>query len=103
MNTNPSLFEAATANIALMQMWLSVLAYPILQILALAKSRGFYRLAGALPLCAMLPIFAVTIKAYCDHSNLWPLFLILASPAACVWTLIILAIARKNVKQADKV
>ena len=83
-------------------MWLPVFAYPLLQVFALAKSRGFHRFLAALPLGAMTPVIGLTIKAYRNDSNLWPLCLIEASPVACVWIFVTLAIARTTPEQSVK-
>jgi uncharacterized protein YebE (UPF0316 family) len=65
-----------------------VVAYLVFQIRALIKLRGGRRIFAAVPLLFMIPIFVVSIEALRKGSNLWPIFLILASPVGCVWLLI---------------
>jgi hypothetical protein len=65
-----------------------VVAYLVFQIRALIKLRGGRRIFAAVPLLFMTPIFIVSIEALLKGSNMWPIFLIFASPVACVWLLI---------------
>jgi uncharacterized protein YebE (UPF0316 family) len=65
-----------------------VVAYLVFQIRALIKLRGGRRIFAAVPLLFMIPILVVSIEDLLKGSNLWPIFLILASPVGCVWLLI---------------
>lgn len=71
------------------QIWLTVPAYVILQILVLARSSGWSRITAALPLAAMIPIAVITVIDLGQGSNLWPLLLLLASPVALLYVAII--------------
>jgi len=62
-----------------------VVAYVVFQIRALIKLRGGRRIFAAGPLLFMIPIFVVSIEGLLKGSNLWPIFLIFASPVGCVW------------------
>jgi hypothetical protein len=54
--------------------------YCAIQIFAIFWLRGGWRLAGLLPVPLMAYVVYVTDDAYRQHSNLWPLLLIFASP-----------------------
>jgi hypothetical protein len=72
----------------------SVPAYPALQIMALRRLNGAWWYAAAAPLLAMVPIAAVTVIAFLQQSNLWPLLLILASPVASLYLLVTIGLGR---------
>jgi hypothetical protein len=42
-------------------LWLSVLAYVVVQVIVLRRASGFGRVAAALPLLVMIPVFVLTI------------------------------------------
>jgi hypothetical protein len=63
--------------------------YVLLQVVVLRQMRGLWRWVAAMPLIGMLPLFVLAAYEYSQQSNLWPLMLILASPIAIVWLLII--------------
>jgi hypothetical protein len=75
--------------------WLTIPAYVILQVVALLRSSGWMRIAAALPLVVMVPVFALTIHAYVLDSNLWPLLLLMASPAAMLYVAVVAFVARR--------
>jgi hypothetical protein len=66
-------------------LWLSVPAYVIAQAVALLRTSGPWRVAAALPLAVMLPVFAHAAVAFAQQSNLWPLGMLLASPVALLY------------------
>jgi hypothetical protein len=66
-------------------LWLSVLAYIVVQIIVLRRASGFGRVAAALPLLVMVPVFVLTGIALAQESNLWPLWLLFASPVALLY------------------
>lgn len=66
--------------------FLSVPAYPAVQIVALMRLRGSIRLLSAAPVAFMLPVYAYCLFALTQGSNLWPLYAIFASPAALLLT-----------------
>jgi hypothetical protein len=63
--------------------------YVLLQVVVLYQVRGLWRWAAALPLVGMLPLFVLAAYEYSQQSELWPLMLVLSSPVAIVWLLII--------------
>ena len=69
---------------------LAVPAYLALQVYALLRLRGGWRTAALLPLLAMVPSAAVAIKLLVEGSNLWPMPVIILSPAAALYLLLVL-------------
>ena len=70
--------------------WGGVLAYPILQFIAVKKMRGGWRVLAYLPLILMVFVFVITIVGFYQQSNLWPLILILVSPLVLLYLVILL-------------
>jgi hypothetical protein len=68
-------------------------AYWVLQVRMARSSTGGWRIAALLPLIAMVPLVGFTAFAFATGANLWPLLLILASPVA-VGYLVVLAVLR---------
>jgi hypothetical protein len=66
-------------------LWLTIPAYVIVQVVALMRSAGGSRVAAALPLFVMVPVFALTAIAFAQKSNLWPLWMLFASPIALLY------------------
>jgi hypothetical protein len=71
----------------------SALIYLPLQIYALAKWKGEWRMASLFPLIIMVPVYAITYRGWVQHGNLWPVIMIFVSPIA-VLLLVWLAVAR---------
>jgi uncharacterized membrane protein (DUF2068 family) len=71
----------------------SALIYIPLQIYALAKWKGEWRMASLFPLLIMVPVYAITYRGSVQHGNLWPVIMIFVSPIA-VLLLVWLAVAR---------
>jgi len=46
------------------------------------------RIPAAAPLLVMVPLYNYTVIGYSQKSNQWPLLLLLASPAASVYVLV---------------
>src|SRR5687768_14273753 len=70
---------------------LTIPAYPIVQIIVLLKSVGMFRWIAAVPVAFMLPayvLFALGISQGGDN-NLSPLLLILPSPVALLYVVIV--------------
>jgi hypothetical protein len=67
----------------------AALAYPGLQVKALRRMRGVWRVLAAVPLLPMGYIIVVTALALQKGSNLWPILLIFTAPfgAAYLWIL----------------
>jgi hypothetical protein len=73
-----------------------VALYLTVQILAGIKLRGVARLLAVLPLIPMVWIAVVTVGAYRQESNLWPILLIFASPMAALYIGVVWVVAKKN-------
>jgi hypothetical protein len=67
----------------------AALVYPGLQLSALLRMRGVWRVLAAVPLLPMGYILIVTAMALGEGSNLWPILLIFTAPfgAAYLWIL----------------
>ena len=67
----------------------AAIAYPALQVSALRRMRGVWRLLALVPLLPMGYILVVTALALGEGSNLWPILLIFTAPfgAAYLWIL----------------
>jgi hypothetical protein len=74
--------------------WLAVPLYVILQVAVPAWSAGGVRVAAALPLVVMVPVFGFTAVAFAQESNLWPLLLLFTSPAAVLYLAVVALVAR---------
>ncbi len=59
-------------------------AYVALQVLTLATLKRPLNHIALVPMPIMLWVFVVTIQAFHEHSNMWPMLLILASPVAAL-------------------
>jgi hypothetical protein len=70
-------------------LWLTVPAYLVVQVFVLLRSSGPSRMAATLPLLVMIPVFVLTGIAYAQDSNLWPLWLLFASPVALLYVVIV--------------
>jgi hypothetical protein len=70
-------------------LWLSVLAYVIVQVIVLRRASASGRLAAALPLPVMVPVFVLTVVNLALAKNLWPIFLLLASPLALLYVVVV--------------
>jgi hypothetical protein len=68
-------------------MWCALL-YPILQVAAILRSRGWWRVSGMVPLLVMLPTYMFTWIGYIEGSNLWPLWMIFLSPVAATYLVV---------------
>ena len=69
--------------------WLAVPAYIILQFVVIWRSSGPSRWVAAVPLVVMVPVFVLTGVAYAQESNLWPLWLLFASPVALLYVVVV--------------
>lgn len=63
-------------------LWLTIPAYVVVQVVALMRSSGGSRMAAALPLFVMVPVFVYAAVGLVQESNLWPLLMLFASPVA---------------------
>jgi hypothetical protein len=69
----------------LMLVFWSVPGYIALQIVTLAKLKGRRRRLAWVPLLGMGPVYAFSLFALTMGANLWPVWLIVASPFACLF------------------
>jgi len=69
--------------------WLAVPAYIIMQFVVIWRSSGSSRWIAALPLVVMIPVFVLTAVSFAQESNLWPLWLLFASPVALYYVVVI--------------
>ena len=76
--------------------FLSLPAYPLFQFYALWKLRGTMRWLSALPLLLMLPVYGHSLYALSKGSNLWPIYVIFASPVALILLIAVMIVARKR-------
>jgi len=78
------------AVIIMVGFWGGILAYPILQFIAVKRMHGGWRVLAYLPLILMAFVFLITVVGFYQQSNLWPLVLILVSPLVLVYLVILL-------------
>ncbi len=74
----------------------SVPLYFIVQIFALVRLRGGWRIAAAVPAVPMLLLLAHSIFAFFAGSNLFPLLLIFTCAPALIYLLILLAVSHRS-------
>jgi len=70
-------------------MWMIVLAYIVTQAVALVNASGRDRILLAIPLIVMVPIFVLAAILFVQEKNLWPIWILLASPLALAYVVII--------------
>jgi hypothetical protein len=71
---------------------LSIPAYFVLQWQLGRRWNGAWRVAALLPLIVMGPVLIHAILAYIAQANLWPIFLILSSPFALAYLVVLIAL-----------
>ena len=81
-------------------LWLAVPAYIVVQVVVLMWSSGWSRIVAALPLLAMIPIGVITVIALAQGSNMWPFLLLLASPVALLYVVIVAFFVRPAGKRS---
>jgi predicted permease len=59
---------------------------------AVVRLPGGWRWASLMPAIPMAYVLTVTIKAFEQQSNLWPLLLLFSSPLAMVYVVVILGL-----------
>jgi hypothetical protein len=75
-------------------LWLSLPAYLVLQVVAIARAKGTgLRVAAALPIPVMAALGALTVCLYWQQSNIWPLMLLLAGPPAFLYVLVFVVVS----------
>ncbi len=75
--------------------WLTILAYVVVQVVALMRSSRGSRLAASLPLFVMVPVFVYAAVGLVQGSNLWPLLMLFASPIALLYVAVVALMARR--------
>lgn len=83
-------------NLLAFIMFWTVPGYPILQIIAFWRLRGWPRLISAVPIAVMLPTYAFCLDALSHGSNLWPLRAIFLSPLAFLYVTVLLLVFRRK-------
>jgi uncharacterized integral membrane protein len=80
-----------------------IFGYPILQFLAIKRTRGGWRVLALLPLVAMIPVLIVTFLGLVQGSHLWPIILIFVAPAILAHLIVLLVVhARVQKSRHDK-
>jgi hypothetical protein len=71
--------------------WLTVPAYVVVQIIVLVRASGFSRWVAALPLVVMIPAYVLFVIGLFigGDNNLAPVLLILPSPIALLYVLVV--------------
>ena len=83
-------------------LWLAVPGYIVLQVFAVALHSGRARLAAAVPLLVMVPLFVYASIGLARDSNLWPLPILFASPVAMAYAaLFVFGVPRHRAPLAD--
>lgn len=71
-------------------------AYLVLQVVALLRTSGGSRLAAAVMPFVTVPVFAITIIAAAQESNMWPVLMLPASPVALLYVAVVALLARPS-------
>jgi hypothetical protein len=82
----------ATNTLIAVGIYGGIFGYPILQLLALIRLRGWWRALAAIPLTVMVPVLLITFRACYHQSNLWPLPLIFIAPPVLVYLIVLLCV-----------
>ena len=77
--------------------WLTIPAYVVVQVIALMRSSRGSRMAAALPLFVMVPVFVHAAVGLVQEKNLWPLLMLFASPIALLYVTLVAVLARRSV------
>ena len=70
---------------------LSLVLYLWLQVRAIRRLHGGWRVVGAVPVLFVIPIMVLTIVGLIHRSNLWPIPLVLFMPLAVLYLMLILS------------
>ncbi len=81
-------------------LWLSVLAYVVVQIMVLRRASGLGKVVAALPLVVMLPVVVLTVVNLALGKNLWPIFLLFVSPLALLYVVVVAFVMRPAAKSS---
>jgi|SRR5579863_9106101 len=97
------LMQLLIGGVAILVGFVAALAYIPLQIYTASTWRGIARTLALLPLLLMVPVFALTANAFAKQGNLWPIFLIFASPLGTGYLIMLMIIRRLANRSAPKV
>lgn len=75
--------------------------YPILQFIALRRMSGGWRKLAFIPLIPMGILLIVTVKAFLQQSNLWPILIIFFAPLGLVCLAILFACHKVMLRNLD--
>ena len=76
--------------------WLTIAAYVVVQVIALMRSSSRSRMAAALPLFVMVPVFIHAAVGLVQGSNLWPLLMLFTSPIALLYVVVVAALPQRS-------
>ncbi len=76
--------------------WLAIPACVVVQVIALMRSSSDSRMAAALPLIVMVPVFVHAAVGLVQESNLWPLLMLFASPIALLYVVVVALLPRRS-------
>jgi len=79
-------------------LWLAMPAYVVLPVVAMMRTSGGTRMAAALPLFVMVPVFVHAAVGLVQESNLWPLLMLFVSPAALFYFTAVAFLPRRSNK-----
>ncbi|HET9417969.1 MAG TPA: hypothetical protein VFO30_01395 [Chthoniobacterales bacterium] len=68
--------------------------YVLAQIFVPIRLRGAWRGLSLLPIPAMAYVVYATVGAFKEHSNMWPILLIIASPVAAFFLVLLFCLTR---------
>jgi hypothetical protein len=82
----------ATSILIAVGIYGGIFGYPVLQLYALIRLRGWWQALAAIPLTVMVPVLVITFRAFYHQSNLWPLLLIFIAPPVLVYLIVLLCV-----------
>jgi hypothetical protein len=77
---------------------LAAFAYPVLQVRAFRRMRGYWLVLAAVPLLPMFYIIVVTALALGEGSNLWPILLIFTAPIGAAYLFVLITLHKRLAK-----
>jgi hypothetical protein len=77
-------------------MWLTTIAYGLLQIIMIGRTSGALRAASSVPLLVMIPAGAVTAYAFQHGNDFAPVLLLLLSPLSALYFLALMSVGHRG-------